>query len=157
MADQDSVMSILCLGCGEDIRSCKDDRRALGSAAGKRVVESWRAVLGNMDLELEDEKEYSQSLLVFDVKEEKMCMKCFSGFERYSTLLCTLQGNLTRSVKCQVHQEAQEPARKRTRVGEHLIYSGLPSHPENYGESSRSSPSVSVRRLVQFMEKLASL
>ena len=32
-------------------------------------MKSWRAVLGNMDFELEEKKEGSRSLLVFDVKE----------------------------------------------------------------------------------------
>ena len=141
-----STSTILCLGCAQDISSRQDDRRALGSETAQEVIVAWRSMLTNLEWETEEEELCAESLSLMNVDNEKMCRKCFSGFERYCKLTTTLKSNLTRTVQSQhSHLEAQVPIRKRPRVVPALSTLSMASNPpvcEKEGESS--SPSVSV-------------
>ena len=142
-----STSTILCLGCAQDISCRKDDRRALGSGSEttQEIIVAWRSMLSNLEWETEEEELCAESLSLMNVDSEKMCRKCFSGFERYCKLTTTLKSNLTKRVLSQQSHLVEEevPMRKRPRVVPATVT--LSSNPPNYerqGESS--SPPVSV-------------
>lgn len=134
--------SLLCLGCGEDIKDRRDDRRALqGSVEAERVVKAWRSMLEMLQCDAE-ERLCADSLISEDVSKEKMCRMCFSSFGRYFKLNSTLQEKLIKAVRSQVQNQAQESvSRKRPRLDKNVSYSHQAA---SLGESSQS-PSVSVR------------
>ena len=142
LEDQDAPRLLFCLGCGENVKSHADNRRALqGSVEGERVVEAWRANLDTLQCEVEEEQLCVDSLLSKDVSKDKMCRRCFSAFDRYSKLRSSLLENLAKAVKSQVNLQAQEPAKKRPRLDKFLQYTSQSSIST---VDSSGSPSVSV-------------
>lgn len=129
MSESARTRDFFCLGCGMDITSYQDDRRALGGAGAKKVVEVWRNLTQNLTYESEEEADYAVALSEMAIEEEKMCRKCFNNFDLYSKLLTGIEENLRVSVHCQLAQEGQQPVHKRPRVARNV---------------SNISPSVSV-------------
>ena len=129
MSESARTRDFFCLGCGMDITSYQDDRRALGGARAKKVVEVWKNLTQNLIYESEEEADHAVALSEMATEEEKMCRKCFNSFDRYSKLLTEIEENLRQSVRCQLAQEGQQPVHKRPRVAKSV---------------SNTSPSVSV-------------
>ena len=127
-------MAFLCLGCGENLTDHSENRRSLQGSEAERIVQTWRKMLEVLETDVEEEKLCIDTLLSGDVSKEKMCRKCFTGFDRYFKLHSSLQEKLLKAIKSQVHTEAQETvARKRRRLQ------------ASQDRESSHSPSVSVR------------
>ena len=79
-----------------------------------------------------------------NVDNEKMCRKCFSGFERHFKLVSILKNNLAKSVESQLCQEAQEPEPiiKRRKIATDSAIQPLQDDKDE--DEASSSPSVSV-------------
>ena len=83
----------LCLDCGLDVGECKDDKRGLGSATAKKVVEIWRCLMERpMSCLMErpmsclvertmscglEERVCCESLSQMEVEQEKLCRNFF--------------------------------------------------------------------------------
>ncbi len=78
---QVNTAAILCLGCAQDLAARKDDRRALQNKGARGVLYSWRSMLANLDWDSEDKELCAENMARMNVDNEKMCRKCFSGFE----------------------------------------------------------------------------
>ena len=135
--------ALLCLGCGEDLGHRAADRRALQGPPAEGVVDAWKAVFENVQVEIDDDDRLCvDTLLAGGEVPGKMCRKCFSGYERFSELHKTLHDNVTKAIESQMSQEAQQEQRKRPRV-EKRDTSYAANLSSQCGES-RDSPSVSV-------------
>ena len=137
------MTALLCLGCGEDLALRAADRRALQGPPAEGVVDAWKAVFENVQVDVDDDyKLCADTLLAGEGAPGKMCRKCFSGYERLSKLHKTLHDNVARAIESQLSQEAQVERRKRPRL-EKKVASYAANVPSQCGESS-DSPSVSV-------------
>ena len=78
------MAALLCLGCGEDLALRAADRRALQGPSAREVVDAWKAVFENVQVDVdEDERLCADTLLSGGEVPGKMCRKCFSGYERF--------------------------------------------------------------------------
>ena len=136
--------AILCLGCAQDLAARKDDRRALQNKSARKVLYSWRSMLANLDWDSEDKELCAENMARMNVDNEKMCRKCFSGFERHFKLVSILKNNLAKSVESQLCQEAQEPEPiiKRRKIATDSAIQPLQDDKDE--DEASSSPSVSV-------------
>ena len=137
------MAALLCLGCGKDLALRAADRRALQGPSAREVVDAWKAVFENVQVDVdEDERLCADTLLSRGEVPGKMCRKCFSGYEMFSKLHNTLHENLSKVIESQQSQEAQQQLSERPRVemGDTSYTANLPSHLEG----SRDSPSVSL-------------
>ena len=137
------MKALLCLGCGEDLAERAADRRALQGSPAEGVVDAWKAVFENVQVDVDnDNRLCADALLTGEEVLGKMCRKCFSGYERFSKLSKTLHDNVARAIESQLSQEAQQEQRKRPRLekGGASYAASLPSQ----SGGSRDSPSVSV-------------
>ena len=135
--------ALLCLGCGEDLTSRAADRRALQGPPAEGVVDAWKAIFENVQVDVDnDDRLCADTLLLGGEVPGKMCRKCFSGYERFSKLHKILHENISRAIESQLSQEPQQEGRKRPRVEKRdtLYTANLPSQ----SGGSRDSPSVSV-------------
>ena len=100
------MSAFLCLGCGEDLANRAADRRALQGPPAEEVVDAWKDVFENVQVEVDkDERLCADTLLVGP---GKMCRKCFSGYERFSKLHKMLHENVARVTESQLSQEPQQ-------------------------------------------------
>ena len=137
------MSTLLCLGCGEDLANRAADRRALQGPPAEGVVDAWKALLENVQVDLSDDDMLcADTLLTRGEVPGKMCRKCFSSYERFYKLHKTLHENATRAIESQLSQEARQQRRKRPRV-EKRDTSYAASVPSQSGESG-DSPSVSI-------------
>lgn len=135
--------AFLCLGCGEDLTNRASDRRALQGPPAEEVVDAWKAVFENVQVDVDEEERLCVDTLLAGVEVPgKMCRKCFSGYERFAKLHKTLHDNVARAIESQLSQEPQLERRKRPRVEKRgtAYTASLPSQ----SEESTVSPSVSV-------------
>ena len=111
------AMALLCLGCGENLTDSSDNRRSLQGSGAERIVQTWRKMLEVLPTDVAEERLCIDTLLSEGVSEEKMCRRCFAGFDRYFKLHSTLQEKLLKAIQSRVQTQAQDPvARKKRRL-----------------------------------------
>ena len=103
------------MGCGEDLTHCAADRRALQGPPAEGVVDAWKAVLENVQVDVDNDDRLqvcADTLLAGREVPGKMSRKYFSGYERFSKLHKTLHDNVARAIGSPLSYWQQRPLLK---------------------------------------------
>ena len=136
MAERE-LAGVYCVGCGSDLTSRSTDRISLQSSASEHVATAWKALLERIV-----DQEGSDTDIDLDeiVSGGRMCIKCFTEYERYQTLEKSLLSNLKKALG--VLPSTLSSSTKRLRVE-----SRKPAISALASSSTFASPDVTVNYL----------
>ena len=88
-----------CVGCGSNVTYKSSDRRSLQSA-NSQVITLWKALLDHVLNQEELQVDLDVDELHSNVLQSgKMCRKCFSAFDRFTTLHNSLIDNMKKAIE----------------------------------------------------------